>query len=112
MKERVDKILSDEKTKAKLTAFAQRFKHWFGKTPRDRTFEITEGSIVAVAALCGETSVVAFFDGEDLTVAGKKVTAYFAELEGYRIAEKLPATLGTVSSAGEPVTSKYKHPTK
>ena len=81
MKDRLFKILSDSAVSANLRTFAKKFSHWFGKSPLGRTFTITESSIVAVAALCGETAVQMFFDGEDMTVGGKKVSEYFAECE-------------------------------
>lgn len=78
---RIDKAVLDPATKTSAFAVADRFKHFNGKVPLGRPFSITRSSLAAAVVLCGETAVVKFFDGEDLTVDGRKVSEWLGDCE-------------------------------
>ena len=77
----LDKALQDGATRKKYIEFAQGLAQWHGKTPLGRKFTITRSSLIAAAYFCGETAVEKFFDGDDLSCKGRKVSEWLADCE-------------------------------
>jgi hypothetical protein len=78
---RIDKAMLDPEARSSAFAIADRFKQYHGKVLLGKSFAVTRSSLAAVAVLCGETAVVKFFDGEDLTAHGRKVSEWLADCE-------------------------------